>query len=242
MRKLVCMATIAGMLTAAAGPAIAAKSKEDRNYSVGLSLGVMSKTLDGSYFVSDKLSLRGSGYYGTHGYRTPNFFEGIDIGPLEFLGDVGYGYEVRMAGAGLLVDYHFLGTNRGGNSLILTGGLYANGNKFSGFFTPLTDVEIGLNLYTPVDVISMKVEFEPRNALAPYIGIGAETNFWSDFPVSGFMRAGILFQGPLDPHLTIGNPLTSVTGADIALEEKQIGDITALSIMAAFSLGLVYRF
>lgn len=242
MRKLISMATVAGVLAAGAGPAIAAKSKEDRNFSVGLSMGVLNKAIDATYFVNNKFSLRANGYYGKQGYRTPNFFEGIDIGPLSFLGDVGYGYEIRMAGVGLLADYHFLGSNRGGNSLTLTGGVYYNGNRFSGFFTPLSNVQIGAGSYAPIDVISMRVDFEPRNAFAPYIGLGAETNFWTDLPISAFMRVGALFQGPMDPHLTIGNPLTSVSDADIALEEAEIGSVTALSVIPVASLGMVYRF
>lgn len=242
MRELVYVTVIAGVLAIAAGPAIAAKSDEDRDFSIGLSKGVLSKTIDGTYFVNNKLSLRGSAYYGTQEYRTPNLFKGIDIGPLSFLGDVGYGYEIRMAGAGLLADYHFLGSNRGGNSLMLTGGVYLNGNKFSGFFTPLSTVQIGAGFYDPIDLITMRVDFETRNALAPYIGIGAETNFGTGVPVSGFMRVGALFQGPFDPHLTIGKPGHPVTDADIALEEKEIGDITSLSVLPVVSIGLVYRF
>ena len=221
-------------LAGGSGPASAGGHYEDRNFSVGLGTGVLGMGLDGAYILNDALSLRANINHAS--YEMPGW-----LALTSEIAGIPYNYDLRLLTVGLLADYRLLGSARTGNGLIVTGGLYYNGNRFDLVATPLSDLAIGGTTYTPAQMGTLSAELNFKNAIAPYLGLGLETNFFTNIPVSVFARAGILFQGSGDASLSASGG--GVSDTDIEIEEGQMRDgLGFLEILPVFSIGATVMF
>lgn len=235
MRKLIYAAAVAGVLMAGTGPAAAADPEDDR-FALGIGSGLLGLGLDASHAVNDKLTFRANLNYAR--YEMPTL-----LSLATRIAGIPYDYDLRLLTVGGLADYHLLGSSRSGNGLILTGGFYYNANRFDLVFTPVfgATTRIGLNDYSDAQVGTLTDELTFRNTFAPYLGIGAETNFFSELPVSVYTRFGLLFQGPVDATLTASGG--GVSPADIALEEKETEDsLSFIEVLPVFVMGMKIRF
>lgn len=233
MRKLLFGATVAGVLAVGTGAAVAA---EGDKFGIGLNTSLMGLGLEGRYAYSDKLSIRGNVNY--RRFEMPTLLKLATQ-----IAGIPYDYDFRFLTTGILGDYHFVGSSTSGNSLMLTGGVYYNANRFSLTYTPFFagTTRIGATDYDNLTAVgTLTDEFTFRNSFAPYIGVGAETNFFSNLPVSGYARFGVLLQGPLDATMTSTG---SVTLADLALEEAETeAKLGFLTVLPSFAVGVTYRF
>ena len=217
-------------LASVSGPAFAKGEYDDRKFSVGLGTGILGNELHGSYFVNNDLSIRANLNYAS--YEMPGW-----LSLASNLAGIPYDYDLRLMTFGLLADYRLLGSARSGNGLILTGGLYYNGNRFDLVATPLADVMVGGTLYAPADMGTLNAELNFKNAVAPYFGVGLETNLFTNINVTAFMRGGVLFQGPGDANLTASGG--GVSAADLAIEEaKMNAGLGFLQVLPVFSMGI----
>lgn len=217
-------------LASMSGPAFATGGYDDRRFSVGLGTGILGHELHGSYLVNDDLSIRANLNHAS--YEMPGW-----LALASNLAGIPYDYDLRLMTVGLLADYRLLGSARSGNGLILTGGLYYNGNRFDLVATPLAAATIGETLYTPADMGTLNAELKFKNAIAPYLGVGVETNLFTNINVTAFMRGGLLFQGPGDSSLTVSG--AGVSPADLAIEESQMNTgLGFLQVMPVFSMGI----
>jgi hypothetical protein len=221
-------------LLAWAVPAPAVATSHEDRFALSLSAGLLGTGLDGSYAVNDRFSIRANANYSSYELADELVLASTIAG-------IPYDYDLRLLTVGLLADYEVLASERPGNSVTLTGGVYYNWNRFKLTSTPISDVTIGGTLYSPADVGTLTDELDFDSNFAPYIGMGVETNFFSDLPISVFTRAGLLFQGSVNASLSASG--SGVNPADLAAEEQELEDsLGFIEVLPVFWVGATVRF
>lgn len=233
MRSVWFPAVAAVVFTAAVPPATAQNSDKNR-YAFGVGMGVLGREIEGAYHLNDDWSIRVAGNYSR--FEMPGWLSFASN-----LAGVPYDYDLRLASIGMLADYHLLGTPRGGNALVLTGGLFYNANRFDLVVTPTGNLTIGGVSYTPTDIGTLTADVDPARSFSPYIGVGFETNLYTGFPVSFYSRAGFLFQGAFDVQMATTG--VGVAPAELAAEEAQLENALGfLQTLPVVSAGIRIRF
>ncbi len=153
----------------------------------------------------------------------------------------GISYDVRLslASAGALLDYHpFAG------GLLVSAGVYWNGNGADFSATPTTNVVIGNTSFTPAEVgrISATLEYQQ---IAPYIGIRYDTAHHDILPFALRIRAGLFYMGKANVSMSTSGTLSSNAAflAELAREEQNLEeDFDILGFYPAITIGFSVRF
>lgn len=228
-------ALLVAAILVCSGTAHAQSISDENPFGIGLSTGVLGTGIDVSYAYTDRFSLRANANYGR--YEFPEI-----LSLATNIAGIPYDYDLRLLTVGLLADYEVFSSRRPGNSVTLTGGVYYNENRFGLTATPFSgNLTIGGTSYTPAQVGTLTADLDLERRFSPYIGVGAETNFFTGLPISVFSRAGLLFQGNIDA--TVAASGGGVSGADLAAEQADLEDsLGFLEVLPVFWIGATVRF
>ncbi len=151
--------------------------------------------------------------------------------------DVTYDTKLKLLSAGLIADWYPLA-----GKFRLSGGLFYNGNKFSGNATPAAGTITFNNVtYTTAQVgtVNANIDF---NSFAPYLGMGWGDAISSGSPFGFNLEVGALYQGkPKSSITTTGN--VAGLAANIAAEKRALDDaLKNFQFYPVVAIGVNYKF
>lgn len=200
-----------------------------KEFNTGIKIGTLGLGLDVSTPITDKLSARfnlnGASYSDTD-TQNGNDYEGT----------------LDLLTAGALVDYYPFE-----NNFRLSGGVYYNGNGFTGNAKPSADrfVEINGVKYNMGDIgsVDSKIEF---NKIAPFFGLG----WGNDAHDKGWgltFDLGVMYHGQGEATLTPKRVAIIVDrvklDSDIQKEEDKINDdLSDFKLYPVLAIGVNYSF
>lgn len=186
-----------------------------------LGVGAELSTKMNTFFV-----LRGGGNYLQ--WSTDGTYSGIN-----------YDLDVELASAGAALDYHPLA-----NGLMISAGVYWNGNGGTLTSSPAGSITVGGTTYTGAQAGTLTTDVE-YNEVAPYVGIGWDSAHYGILPVSFLARAGLFYMGDAEVTMTSNGTLAgnSAFRNDLAREQTQLEDeLSDLGMYWAITIGLKISF
>lgn len=230
----ICMAGLAVLLAGAArgqtlqdAYLVTPDYEEQEPWAVGARIGTLGAGLEVTARLNDHLNLRGAG----------------NLGAFTLVGtfsDTEYDMDVELKNAGLMLDLY--PTAEG--SFRFSGGLYYNGNDFTGTATPQDETTIGDVEFTPEQIGTIHGDVD-SDATAFYAGIGfgnphdASEGHWT----VTFDLGVLIMAGSPTIDLTADGTASSDPAfqAELAKEEKDIEDDLP-RFWPVIMLGATYRF
>lgn len=145
-------------------------------FSAGLGVSTLGIGANAGYKINNSFKVRAVGNYFKYNKSIND-------------GDISYKGKLRMFTLGALGDWHFLQ-----NGFRVTGGLMYNGNELNIDATPSSNHSYNGVTYTPQQIGTVKGRLNFRR-IAPYLGVGFDSDHESASGFSFNADLGILFQG-----------------------------------------------
>lgn len=188
-------------------------------FSLGLGLGTLGPTIEGSYRITDAFGLRVPA-----GFLSTAYDERVD--------DIDFDVDLDIGGIGLLGDYRPAGGVPGLDGLRLSAGgilgAYALDARGRG------DGEVGDNDYEDVD---LRLGIDPRNRLMPVVAVGYDGALTRRWRLSADL--GAIFAGGFD--LDLRDASGQVSEADLETEIGEIEDDLP-ALLPYVTLSVAFRF
>lgn len=196
------------------------------NVAIGAHVSTLGVGAELSTKVNTFFVLRGGGNYLQ--WSTDGTYSGIN-----------YDLDVELMSAGGAIDYHPLA-----NGLMISAGVYYNGNGGSLTSSPAGSVTVGGTTYTAAEAGTLKTDVE-YNEIAPYIGVGWDSAHYGVLPVSFLARAGLFYMGDAQVSMTSSGTLAgnSAFQSNLAQEQSQLeSELSDLGMYWAITIGLKISF
>ena len=153
------------------------------------------------------------------------------------LDGIEYGVDLDLSSVGASLDFHPFR-----NGLMLSAGYFWNGNELSLSATPAADTIIGGQTFTPAEIGSLngKVDF---GKFSPFLGIGYDSTFYTDWRLSLVIRAGVLIMGDSTVSLSTTGAGAASLATNLEAEERELeNSLNDIGLYPVITIGLRYRF
>jgi hypothetical protein len=216
-------AAAAAIISAAVLPAAA----HAQAFALGANVGTPGVGLQAAAQVNQSVVLRGA-------------VDGLSFSHDKVYSDVDYNGKAKLLTAGVFADFH-----PGGHAFLVSGGAYLGKRRVELTGRPMSDVEIGDEVYTPAEVGQIDGVVKLSN-VQPFLGLGFDNTFTADRKWGFRALLGVSFSKT--PHVELaasGGTLSNDPTFQAQLEQEEAEvreDVKHFRYFPVVQVGVTHRF